>query len=300
MIKNLKGYTEHVGSNIWYWKYNPHIYYMKKSFKFSGFNMAAGYNAVLTIHGITPEFKKHTISITDYETAYNADMHMNVNWPSFITDAYNQAKQNNAKDFQIGWDIPSKKYRVYYETRTSNFYNWEVVIPKVDVGWDVLNGKREGDATPYFESTDKFFGGLTYDPAYGHPNLPGYDSRVSYETWGLPDNLWTSRQVTMGNDPITYTDANDNEVTYNGGKHFAFGFGGISSKNIPVALSRLLNAELPGILSETGEHPAFKLSNNKNDPKRTKFYEWVPIGISTYNVTLEFSNGEFISHDFIL
>lgn len=300
MIKNLRGYIDHVRGNVWYWKYNPQIYYVKRTFKFSNTGTSGGGTATLTVYGDTPEFKRRTLRVKDYELFHSKDAHTNVTWPEWVTDAYKSAIQNGQEEFQVGWDIPSKRYRIYYELRTSNLDRWDVIIPVIDGGWDLLNNKREGDILPDsrhdYQSTDKYFGGLTYDPAYSHPNWPGYDSRVAYESWGLPPGLWTARNVTSGNATISYRDLTD-ATKSNSGYRYLFKYqSGVHY--IPTALSRILNKELPAILQDTNEMPAFQLYNEKDDPYRTKFYDTVPVGVTKYTVTLTLPNGESVSGEF--
>lgn len=293
MLKNLRSYTDFVRGAVTYWKYRPHIYYLKRRFKFTNINAAAG-RATLTIHGITPEFKVQTITVADYETYRNADNHTNITWPDFVTNAYNQAKANGNSEFQVGWNIPAKKYRIYYEYRDSNLQSWEVIIPYIDGGFQVLNLDPTLDG---YETGDQFYGGLTYDPAYGHPNLPGYDSRVAYETWGLPPFFSTFNDVTSGQRTTGFTDLQGNASSY-AGYTYMFGMKNGFGAFITTDLSRQLNKALPDIMAQTGEHPAYKLYNENDDPNRTKFYDTVPIGASKYLVTLELANGEQVSAEF--
>lgn len=296
MLKNLRSYTDFVRGAVAYWKYVPSIYYLKRRFKFTNINAAAG-RATLTIHGITPEFKVQTITVADYETYRNADNHTNINWPDFVTNAYNQAKANGNSEFQVGWNIPEKKYRIYYEYRDSNLQSWEVIIPTIDGGFQVLN---LDPAINGYETGDQFYGGLTYDPAYGHPNLPGYDSRVAYETWGLPPFFWSFTNITSGDpgDNTLFTDLQGNSSAFGGYRYFFKTNIGGGYHSIPTDLSRRLNKGLPDIIAQTGEHPAYKLYNENDDPNRTKFYDTVPVGAVKYLVTLELANGEQVSSYF--
>jgi len=286
MISNLQGYIE-VLNNIEFWKYSFNIFYKKYNLKFRNTGNGGSGPATLKIFGVTPEFKQIEFSTAEYLSTNTTDGFGNDYWPAFVGSAYRNAPGFPAvgPTFKVGFNIPSREYLVYSEIRSSNLENWSIVIPEISKGWGNLL-ENNNDVT----SDTSLYPGFEYDNTYG--------TKTWNEVQGLPKEISLPKSV----------------LTTDGGakQNFIFGKASVLSSvdmpyvpagtipKLPIDLSRRLSSPdgIQRIYNLYGYHPAIRFYADYDDPYRTKFYDWLPLGVEKYKVVLELSTGESVSTTF--
>ena len=279
MISNLQGYID-VLNNIDFWKYNFHIFYKKYNLKFRNTGNGGHGPATLKIFGVTPEFKQIELSTTDYQSNNITDGFGNNYWPDFVRDAA-PGPSSNVTSFKVGFNIPPREYLVYSEIRSSNLENWIIVIPEISKGWGNLL-EANVNVTP----DTSLYPGFEYDNTYG--------TKTWNEVQGLPKEISLPTTVTYQSIPQF--------------QYITFGFGGTGNSfipagtipKLPIDLSRRLSSPngIQRIYNLYGYHPAIRFYADYDDPNRTKFYDWLPLGVEKYKVVLELSTGESVSTTF--
>jgi hypothetical protein len=284
MISNLQGYIE-VLNNIEFWKYSFNIFYKKYNLKFRNTGNGGSGPATLKIFGVTPEFKQIEISRDDYLEGFNTiDSYGNRYWPDFVIETFLNSTPD-ATSFKVGFNIPSREYLVYSEIRSSNLENWSIVIPEISKGWGNLL-ENNNDVT----SDTSLYPGFEYDNTYG--------TKTWNEVQGLPKEISLPKSV----------------LTTDGGakQNFIFGKASFPSSvdmpyvpagtipKLPINLSQRLSSPngIQRIYNLYGYHPAIRFYADYDDPYRTKFYDWLPLGVEKYKVVLELSTGESVATTF--
>jgi hypothetical protein len=282
MIKNLQGYIN-VLDNIEFWKYNFHIFYKKYNLKFRNTGNGGHGPATLKIFGVTPEFKQIELSTTDYQSNNITDGFGNDYWPDFVRDAAPNPITPDVTSFKVGFNIPSREYLVYSEIRSSNLENWSIVIPEISKGWGNLLSNNS-NVTP----DTSLYPGFEYDNTYG--------TKTWNEVQGLPKEISLPKAVRRtANIDFAFGTSNIPNISSN----IPYVTGGVIPK-LPINLSQRLSSPngIQRIYNLYGYHPAIRFYADYDDPYRTKFYDWLPLGVEKYKVVLELSTGESVATTF--
>jgi len=284
MISNLQGYID-VLNNIEFWKYSFNIFYKKYNLKFRNTGNGGSGPATLKIFGATPEFKQIELSTAEYNATNTTDVFGNFYWPNFVSSAYRNAPGFPAvgPTFKVGFNIPSREYLVYSEIRSSNLENWSIVIPEISKGWGNLLSNNS-NVTP----DTSLYPGFEYDNTYG--------TKTWNEVQGLPKEISLPKAVyRTANIDFAFGTSNIPDISSN----IPYVTGGVIPK-LPINLSQRLSSPngIQRIYNLYGYHPAIRFYADYDDPYRTKFYDWLPLGVEKYKVVLELSTGESVATTF--
>lgn len=280
-VNTLWGYKQLLNT-LDSWKYHLRIYYHKKRFKFNNINLA-GSSATLRIFGVVPEFKPIVVATSELGNILSVPDN-SLKKRAYIVDQYNEAKAQGLTEVNIGFSIPSKEYLIYSETKSTRLDSWEIIIPSINsADFNVMDVRYQ----PASWAKYAYSFPIVLNPVLKY--ITNYNITEEYvETLGYPNKFYLPTGV-----QYTNSNAATNQVRFN-------------SRVIPdetpgYGITQLINADINNMLSdinvihriyqETGEHPAIKFYAETEDPNRTKFYDTVPIGVESYVVEIETSNG---------
>lgn len=292
MIYNLEGYKR-ILDELDYWKYNFHIYYKRYDLKFNNTANAPG-TATLKVTGITPEFKQIEMPYSEFASHWESDGY-NSYWPAFIEDAWKQALIANNNQWpdslKIGFNVPAKEYTIYTEIKTENKDSWSIIIPEICKPWGNLLDDEisKGNIAP----NTRLAPGFKY-----YSDYTGYSDEVSSlpRTFKIPSKVsaitLNEMQAIQGGSEkkVGFKFDSTNTIT-------SYAAAGYPLPAVATDLSIKLSSPtgIQRLYSIYNEHPAIRLFTDVDNPKRTKFYDWVPLGVEKYKFTLTLSNGEEVT-----